>query len=118
MPESSFGIWLDVIVPESNVYKDDNGNLLNYEANLKDRKQGTDENNFILNILFYHDNMIIFSEQKSWNRMLRQYGGKITTVETARMSAGTIMASTIMEVVLLKASFCAHDQLWRQTITY
>ena len=47
MPEIWFGIWLDVIVSESNVYKDDNGNLLNYEANLKEDKQGTDENNFI-----------------------------------------------------------------------
>ena len=47
MPEIWFGIWLDVIVSESNVYKDDNGNLLNYEANLEESKQGTDENNFI-----------------------------------------------------------------------
>ena len=46
-PILEFGIWINVIVSDSNVYKDDNGNLLNYTANLNDRDQGTDKNYII-----------------------------------------------------------------------
>ena len=48
MPEMSFGIWIDVIVSESNVYTNDKGNILNYEGNLKDSNRGMEEI-----ILFY-----------------------------------------------------------------
>ena len=51
-PILEFGIWINVIVSDSNVYEDDNGNLLNYVANLNDRKQGTGrkKNNIIYGI--------------------------------------------------------------------
>ena len=33
-------MWLDVIVAETNVYNDDDGNLLTYTANLNDTQVG------------------------------------------------------------------------------
>ena len=40
-------LWMDVIVSESNVYNDDNGNRLSYVANLNDIEQGSDGSIFI-----------------------------------------------------------------------
>jgi len=33
-------MWLDVVVPETDVYNDDHGNLLNYTADLNDTQVG------------------------------------------------------------------------------
>ena len=44
------GIWLDVVVIDTNVYEDDYGNGLNYVADLIHRKQGIGEKKFIIYI--------------------------------------------------------------------
>ena len=52
-PDSaSLGIWLDVVVAQTNEYKDDKGNLLNYVADLTHREQGIGRNIFFLIITF------------------------------------------------------------------
>ena len=45
MPDrASLGIWLDVFISQTNEYKDDNGNLLNFVADLTHREQGIGRN--------------------------------------------------------------------------
>ena len=41
---ASLGIWLDVFISQTNEYKDDNGNLLNFVADLTHREQGIGRN--------------------------------------------------------------------------